>query len=97
MNCFKCDKTLEGVFNDDTKQPYAGTSFTSYGQYGSTVFDPMDDSSLTIYVCDPCLIKNSSRVTFTEHEKVLVETKSQTWEPPYQTIEEYDKEMSKYE
>lgn len=32
-----------------------GTAFRIYGHYGSTVFDPMDGSSLEIVICDECL------------------------------------------
>lgn len=63
MKCFRCDKTLESVFGDDTEQPYAATSFYSHGQYGSTVFDPMNShESLQIHICDECLVKNHGEV-----------------------------------
>lgn len=63
LYCFKCDKTLESVFPDAKFQPYAGTCFSSQGHYGSTVWDPMDDSlSLELIICDDCLKLNAKRV-----------------------------------
>jgi hypothetical protein len=32
-----------------------GTVFRTYGNYGSTVFDPMDSTFLEITICNPCL------------------------------------------
>lgn len=32
-----------------------GVSFISHGHYGSSVFDPMDGSSLEISLCDDCV------------------------------------------
>lgn len=58
LPCIRCDKKLESIFKgeDDSNQPYAGTTFTSYGHYGSTVFDPMDgESFLELNICDECL------------------------------------------
>lgn len=59
LPCIVCGVALEDALPGEgevTNQPHAGTSFTTHGHYGSTVFDPMDDSeSLTITVCDPCL------------------------------------------
>jgi hypothetical protein len=54
MNCFKCEKELTSF---QPNQPYDAVSFTSYGQYGSQVFDPMDHSFLEIHICDDCLTK----------------------------------------
>lgn len=56
LPCIKCGKSLQPVFEDNTNnQPSGGTSFRSYGQYGSTAFDPMDQSYLEINLCDSCL------------------------------------------
>ena len=35
--------------------PEYGTVFQSYGNYGSTVFDPMDGSIAEICICNDCL------------------------------------------
>lgn len=63
LPCVVCDKELEPVFKGAsnhpiTNQPYAGTIFTSHGQYGSTVFDEMSGGTfLELNVCDPCLVR----------------------------------------
>lgn len=59
--CIVCGGELDGLggyvegsppyFN----QPEGGTGFTTQGNYGSTVFDPMNGNTLSISVCDDCL------------------------------------------
>jgi hypothetical protein len=57
--CVACGKALKCAIPGDRRenQPYAGTAFVTRGHYGSTVFDPMDDSALEINVCDDCLLR----------------------------------------
>lgn len=56
LPCIVCGKTLERVFDEQThNQPYRATSFQASGQYGSTAFDPQDDTYLEVNVCDDCL------------------------------------------
>ena len=59
-NCIKCGKQLDNwdvAYPEGASQvhPLGGTVFRSYGNYGSTVFDPLDASYLDICVCDSCL------------------------------------------
>lgn len=54
MNCIVCNKKLL-AFDDNNFHPIGGVHFFSYGHYGTTVFDPMDGSTLNIFVCDQCL------------------------------------------
>lgn len=54
INCFKCNKKMESLFEDEL-HPSKGIHFFSYGHYGTTVFDPMDGSTLNIVICDDCL------------------------------------------
>lgn len=64
LSCIVCEKELESALPEkiqDVNQPYAGTTFFAYGQYGSTIFDPMDGSSLEINICDDCLDKKAKR------------------------------------
>jgi len=35
--------------------PSGGLSFHTQGHYGSSVFDPMDGSTLVVAICDPCV------------------------------------------
>lgn len=60
--CIRCGKVPEPAFPREpelskglTAQPYGATSFTSYGQYGSTVFDEMGREYLYVNVCDDCM------------------------------------------
>lgn len=84
--CIVCGTALEPTgpsLEGDINQPYAGTAFTTYGHYGSTVFDPMSDRyTLHINVCDPCLL------TATTNGRVLAGTSRTTrtltltpWQP----------------
>ena len=56
LPCIVCNKRLR---NCDPEwlhnQPVDGTTCRTYGNYGSTVFDPLDHSFLTFSVCDECL------------------------------------------
>jgi hypothetical protein len=65
LDCIVCDKPLEAAVPDPVQtgvnQPYAGTSFHSYGHYGSTIFDPMDGQFIEINVCDECLERKRGR------------------------------------
>lgn len=55
MFCICCDKELKNLFEDDCLQPSEGLHFYTYGHYGSTYFDPMDGSTLNVFICDSCL------------------------------------------
>lgn len=66
MRCFKCNNVLVPAVAHEPHQPYAGTTFVAYGQYGSTVWDPMPIGHVTpfleIYICDVCLLANVAQV-----------------------------------
>ncbi len=71
LKCIICTKQLEPVWPADqfpqdknVNQPWAGTTFHSEGQYGSTIFDPMDGSFLEINICDDCLKLRESEEGF---------------------------------
>lgn len=53
--CIICDKVVYKVFEGVENQPYEATNFQSYGQYGSTTWDPFDGSYLEINICDTCM------------------------------------------
>ena len=59
LNCIMCSVWLEnwGVYppHKNVVHPIGGTAFRTYGNYGSSVFDPMDASYLDIVICDKCL------------------------------------------
>lgn len=56
--CFKCEEPMQRAFEGGYElQPDAGLHFDTGGAYGSTVFDPMDGSSLNILICDDCIVE----------------------------------------
>jgi hypothetical protein len=58
INCIMCSVGLENwdIYPNKTViHPIGGTVFRAYGNYGSSVFDPMDASYLDIVICDECL------------------------------------------
>ena len=62
LPCFKCDKQLDPSVSGVMNQPYDGTVFTSHGQYGSTVFDPIsDDRFIEITICDDCIVEAAKK------------------------------------
>jgi len=61
LDCIVCGKRLPNVMDDVENQPYDATSFTTYGHYGSTVFDPMDGTFLEINICDEDLKEASKK------------------------------------
>lgn len=80
-SCFVCDAKLEPALSypgsAEINQPYAATTFYAYGQYGSTVFDPLDASYLELNICDECLVQNAKK------QNVLIgfpEQKQRIWQ-----------------
>jgi hypothetical protein len=67
--CFCCDKVMENMhyesrLNDSYVyvHPIDGLHFQTRGHYGSTMFDPMDGSSLDIAICDDCIKQRAERI-----------------------------------
>ncbi len=87
INCFKCNRELEPAIKElpdkqELNQPYAGTSFSSSGHYGSTVFDPMSNiHTLEINICDPCLLEFKDRVAFLRTIKRIPVFEYRNWNP----------------
>lgn len=90
LPCIVCGVQPEPVFREPpTMQPYGATMFDAgSGHYGSTVWDEMRPHvSLSINVCDPCLIAHKDRVavvTSISRPEVSVEP----WDPPSGTGQE---------
>lgn len=53
--CFVCGSELKSFDPISMNHPIGGIEFTTYGHYGTTVFDPMDATELAINFCDPCI------------------------------------------
>jgi hypothetical protein len=85
LPCFVCARELEsacgGISNPPENQPYAGTTFRSPGQYGSTAWDPQTHGvELELNVCDPCLLAGHGRVLrIVVHHKPV--RHSEPWTP----------------
>ena len=70
--CLLCEKELEYEIWDgsdpETINPlYGGVWFRGYGQYGSTVYDPMNHEWLQIAICDACLLKRAKEIVRISH------------------------------
>lgn len=67
-------------------QPYGGTTFTSHGHYGSTVFDPLAESVfLEINVCDECLVESASERVLRGRPTRPERPSYEPWEPEHPT------------
>jgi len=92
LPCISCGKELEAVDSiSKTNQPYEGTVFHGFGQYGSTVFDPMNGRDyLELNVCDGCLVSKAreGKVLLGQKVQRVVESTPLTpWDPD---LEEYE-------
>lgn len=79
LPCAVCGTQLEAALGDcgGINQPHGGTAFYSPGHYGSTIFDPMDGSTIEITICDSCVsdIRDKGRIMIrieNEHGSVAV-------------------------
>jgi hypothetical protein len=61
LPCMICGRDLKAAAPGSQNQPSGGTYFLTYGNYGSTVFDPLGVSVLEISVCDGCLRERAGR------------------------------------
>lgn len=93
--CFGCGKELPPVWAeadvDYKNQPWGAVTFTTYGNYGSRVFDPAsyERSQLVINVCDECLLKNAERVLNSVPARATQPPPLLSrWEPPIIETEE---------
>lgn len=63
-------------------QPHDAVTFYAYGQYGSTVFDPQDESQIRVNVCDPCLLERKDRVWHARYVRQrALRLFSRPWDP----------------
>ena len=81
-NCIVCNTEVDNwdiAYPEDKIQvhPIGGTVFRTYGNYGSTVFDPMDASYLEIVVCDACLNSRTERTYSGVNEQYRAELDEQ--------------------
>lgn len=71
--CIVCGFQPKEAIPDSNNQPYKATTFMTQGRYGSTFFDPMDDSYIEINVCDSCLekAKTDKKIVHYDGKKVV--------------------------
>lgn len=81
LPCFACGEQLQPVFTMLTRKPAEAIEFCAHGQYGSTVFDPQDDSQIQINICDPCLLARKDRVWHVGYVRQKKEIFSKPWDP----------------
>jgi hypothetical protein len=64
LRCIRCCRTLEpSVWGGGEDVPPAdGLLFISYGNYGSTVYDPQGngDAYLLVVICDDCAVSQAA-------------------------------------
>jgi len=78
--------------NDDSNQPYAGTTFISYGHYGSTVFDPMNGTTfLELNICDECLTALAAKKLVLEGERTVFDVEDEDYIGPYATYSTWER------
>lgn len=56
LPCIVCKKPLRSVHSGFANHADDANSFRAHGQYGSTVFDPVDGTYLEVNICDGCII-----------------------------------------
>ncbi len=74
LKCICCEKELQPVtVDEDCYQPFDGLVCETFGNYGSTVFDPIEPeyrgSCLMFFLCDSCLTVKKNIVYFVEVAK----------------------------
>ncbi len=74
LRCIVCTEVLKPIWDPvifpqdaQVNQPSGGMTFTSEGQYGTTVFDPMNGSFLEINICDDCMKMREAEGGFILH------------------------------
>jgi hypothetical protein len=76
--CFRCEKNLKStkplndIYNDDYHySPQDGTTWSTLGNYGSSVFDggEFTGTMLELFICDECLENNKHLVYLYKREK----------------------------
>lgn len=77
LPCLVCGAQLQRVIDNSEVQPSDGVMLSTYGNYGSTVFDPMNGNCLYFNLCDDCLVKagDQGRVKATvNHIEITTDT-----------------------
>jgi len=88
LTCIICNRELDSIMGpsefDEGHTPYNGTIFTTYGHYGSTIFDEMGESRLCLTICDPCIVEKSKLILLSKGKNTYKDNeqfKTHTYEP----------------
>lgn len=76
LPCIRCGKKLEPV-QEGYNQPYRGTTFISYGHYGSTIFDSMNEKYIELNICDECINEVANLGWVITVRKIVPKTETQ--------------------
>lgn len=89
LPCLVCGRTLVSAFGPGGgRQPSEAVMFLAYGNYGSTVYDPLVSQAgrqwLEVNVCDACLLKagQQGRIAFAVSVPQPNETVYTPWKGP---------------
>jgi ribosomal protein L44E len=90
LRCFSCDRELDwdGPSGDNDVDararavPMKATTFTSRGNYGSTVFDPSPHESiyLKVAICDECMKEHQERVLAVRYRDKTEIVEARPWD-----------------
>lgn len=85
MICLCCGKALEPAergSTDPLTPPSGATVFFSHGNFGSTLWDPVDDyQHLEVFVCDECLAGRTERAWHVTAGARRPNNTYRTWDP----------------
>lgn len=80
-HCLACGEE-QGYLYSPADGECAGTVFTAHGNYGSTVFDPMDlRYRLQILICDECMKSKAESVVLVRKDQPQPTYTRTTWNP----------------
>lgn len=100
LPCLVCGVKLLRVTDAAEGQPDDGVMLTTHGNYGSTIFDPMDGNFLLFNLCDECLIAAGIEGhVLAGVDRALIETDTPVGERCVSTIvghRRIDREMVKW-
>lgn len=57
LPCIVCQKALTAIGSPSPNHANDANEFRAHGQYGSTVFDPVDGTYLAVNICDECIVQ----------------------------------------
>jgi hypothetical protein len=86
LPCIRCGReTKAAIEGDDAAEnpPDEALLFVTYGNYGSAVYDPVDDSQyLMVVICDSCVLDAAGKgIVLHCRQWKRPKTERETWDP----------------